>query len=76
MAAYERSGAELERRWAELTEQDADHMDTRADLVVRHTEQGAKKAASLLAQLADSLERSAELATEHPSMLVRRLKRG
>ena len=66
MAAYERLGAELERRWAELIDTDAAHREVRAaELVIRHTRQGAKQASAILMQLAKTLETSAGLAEEH-----------
>jgi hypothetical protein len=66
MAEYERRGAELERRWAHLIDPDTGHSEIRtADLIMRHTRQGAKTASSILTQLADTLESSADLAEEH-----------
>ena len=66
MAQHERHGAELERRWVELTDPAAVHGEIRtAELVRRHTRQGAKQASGILTQLADTLERSAGLADEH-----------
>ena len=66
MALYERNGAELERRWAELTEPNAAQGQTRAaELVIKHTQQGAKRIAGILTQLAITLDRSAGLAEEH-----------
>jgi hypothetical protein len=65
LAAYERLGAELERRWAELIDPDADSEARAAELVTRHTRQGAKQASAVLMQLATTLERSAGLAEEH-----------
>jgi hypothetical protein len=66
MAAYERLGAELEHRWAELVDPDAADSEARAaELVIRPTRQGAKQASAILMQLANTLERSAALAEEH-----------
>jgi hypothetical protein len=63
---YERVGAEIERRWAELSEKDA-HRDAApaGAVVVRHTLRAAENTSVLLAQLADTLARSAQLAEEH-----------
>ena len=66
MAAYERRGAELERRWAELTDSPAEHGGAdAAEHVKAHTRQGAETVSSILMQLADALERTAALAEEH-----------
>lgn len=66
MAAYERLGAELESRWAELVDPGPTDSGTRAaQLVVRQTRQGVKQLCGILTQLAITLERSAELAEAH-----------
>ena len=64
MAEYERHGAELELRWAELIENPdvGDTQTSAAELVMRHTRQSAKGGARILMQLANTLERSAGLA--------------
>ena len=72
MAEYERQGAELERRWAELIDSDTGQPATRAaELVVRRTRQGAEQASGILKQLADALQRSADLAEESAKRLER-----
>ena len=67
MAEYERHGAELERRWAELVgDPDVAHTETDAsELARRHTRQAAKRGSWILMQLANTLERSAGLAEKH-----------
>ena len=67
MAEYERHGAELERRWAELIgDPDVAHTETGAsELAMRHTRQAAKHGSWILMQLANTLERSAALAEKH-----------
>jgi hypothetical protein len=66
MAEYERRGALLERRWAELTDADAAEIATDAgDLVMAHTRHRAEQLASVLLRTANALERAAELADEH-----------
>jgi hypothetical protein len=66
MAEYERHGADLERRWAELVEPSTVQNTVRAAAaVVRDTRQGAKQLSEILTRTANTLERSAELAEEH-----------
>ena len=76
MAEYERLGAELESRWAELTDPDPADPDPAdpdpahsgmpaAQLVDRQTQQGAKQLSRIMMQLATTLERSSVLAEEH-----------
>ena len=66
MANYERHGAELERRWADLIDPDPARRETRAaELALRHTRQGAKHASTILTRLANTLDRSAHIAEAH-----------
>jgi hypothetical protein len=56
----------LERRWADLADPHEVHSEARtAELVMRHTRQGAKQASGILTQLAKTLDKSAGLADEH-----------
>jgi len=66
MAAYERRGAELELRWADLADSDgAPAMSRAAARGKSHAQQGAKQLWEVLTRTADVLERSAQLAEEH-----------
>lgn len=66
MAAYERHGAELERRWAELVAPDSARGEGDvAEEVMAHTQQSVKTASSILTQLAATLDRTAALAEAH-----------
>jgi hypothetical protein len=66
LAEYERRGAELEYRWADLIDPDPAHSEIRtADLITGHTRQTAETASGILTQLANTLKRTAELAEEH-----------
>ena len=66
MAEYERSGAALERRWAELVDSTSPNSTTRAaERVIAHARQGAKDLSAILARTATALERTAELADRH-----------
>lgn len=66
MAEYERRGATLERRWAELVEWEVVYGQTRAaERVTSHTRRGARQLTTLLTRMADALDKSARLADEH-----------
>jgi hypothetical protein len=66
MAKYERHGAELERRWADLVDPDPAHRETRAaEQVMRHTREGATHASTILTRLAKTLDKSARMAELH-----------
>lgn len=66
MADYERRGATLERRWADLVDPSKPASAARgADLVLEQARQGAKQLSTILARTADALERTAELAETH-----------
>jgi hypothetical protein len=66
LAEYERGGATLERRWADLVDADAAHGPARgAGIVLRHIRLGAKQLSANLARTAEALERSANLAEQH-----------
>lgn len=66
MAKYERQGAELELRWADLVDPDPDRRERHAaELALKDTRQGAKHASSILARLAITLDRSARIADSH-----------
>jgi len=66
MAAYERQGAELERRWAGLVEPAAVHRAGRAgQATMGRTWASAKQLGEVMSRTADALERSAELAEDH-----------
>lgn len=66
MAKYERHGAELELRWADLVDPDPNRRAIRAaELVLRDTQRGAKHASTILTRLANTLERSARIAEGH-----------
>jgi hypothetical protein len=61
MADYERLGAELEVRWAELADPNAGG----SRQLTREIQRGAERASGILTQLAHTLEKSAELADVH-----------
>lgn len=66
MADYEQLGAQLELRWAELTDPSAVRGDSSgSEQVRRDTQHGAKTASWILSELAMTLDRSAALADEH-----------
>ncbi len=66
MARYERLGAVLETRWAELRHPERRQPGSYAlEEVSTHTRQGAKQLSIVLIRTARALERSAELADEH-----------
>ncbi len=66
MAQYERLGAVLESRWAELQHPEPGRPGSNAaDEVSTHARQGAKHVSLVLMRTARALERSAELADEH-----------
>ena len=68
MAEFERHGAELECRWADIVDPKAGAGTTRsAEVVFGHTRQGARHLAVTLQRTARELERSARLAEEHAS---------
>jgi hypothetical protein len=67
MAEYERRGAALERRWAELAEGNAPPRGTvgTAELVWSRTRQSARQLSAVLDRTAAALQRTAELSAEH-----------
>jgi hypothetical protein len=66
MAEYERRGAELEPRWAELVDPSpAQSMIRDAGVVLRQTRRDAKQLSAVLTRTANELERSAGLAEAH-----------
>jgi hypothetical protein len=74
MAEFERHGAVLERRWAELAEWDGvDRSTAPGERVIDHTRRGAKPLSGVLTRMADALDRTASLADEHA---IRREKAG
>ena len=63
MAEYERGGAALERRWAELVDSTTPNGTTcAAESVIAHARQGAKDLSAMLTRTATALERTAERA--------------
>lgn len=78
MAEYERGGAELERRWAELVEHDPARGTTSAprdaERVTRRTRLSADRLSGVLTHIADALERTACLADEHAERCERAKK--
>jgi hypothetical protein len=66
MAEYERRGASLERRWAELADGDTPRGTIgTAEQVLSRTRQSAKQLSAMLDRTAATLLRTAELSTEH-----------
>ena len=66
MAEYERGGAALERRWAELVDSTTPNGTTcAAESVIAHARQGAKDLSAMLTRTATALERTAQLADRH-----------
>lgn len=65
LAAYERQGAVLERRWAKLTEPGNPATRRTTDTMLGRARAGVRELSAKLAQAADALEISAELADEH-----------
>jgi hypothetical protein len=74
MAEYERLGASLESRWAELLQPNHVPAPIRAaESHMRHAHQGARQLSAVLLRTAEALDRSAELAEKHA---VRREEQG
>jgi hypothetical protein len=66
MAAFERQGAELERRWARLVDPKGPLTTRRTtEITLGRTREGARALSEKLAVAADALETSAGLADEH-----------
>jgi hypothetical protein len=66
LAAYERRGAVLERRWAKLAEPGNPATTRRTtETMLGRARNGARELAAKLAHAADALEVSAQLADEH-----------
>jgi hypothetical protein len=71
MAEYERQGAVLERRWADLVEHDLSRSASQAAEAIRGlTRQRVEQVCQVLTRLAATLEKSAELADQHAQRCV------